>query len=213
MFLLAGKLMSYFCSAMLHLYPHKSVESFHRWLRWDLLSICFAVWAPCSVFLEAGANDTWREHLAFGRKPMRKASFQGRWWLLQFCLACLVAASTHLLIDQQLVRVEEGDLNRLDRQGNLRKNARKLTKCPSSEPLRGLLEGLSVCRKRTLRTAINVFFFAWCLLLTGLGDRFGPLWTVGAVLYSLGLVIAPPFSRAADRPLCGCLKEKEVRRG
>ena len=42
----------YFCSAVLHLYPHPSMESFNFWLRMDLVGICFAVWAPTAVFLE-----------------------------------------------------------------------------------------------------------------------------------------------------------------
>eukprot|EP00438_Fugacium_kawagutii_P031967 Skav226975 [mRNA] locus=scaffold927:25919:30909:- [translate_table: standard] len=50
--LLGAKLLSYFCSAVLHLYPHPSVESFNFWLRMDLIGICFAVWAPTAVFLE-----------------------------------------------------------------------------------------------------------------------------------------------------------------
>jgi hypothetical protein len=42
----------YFCSAVIHLYPHPSMESFNFWLRMDLVGICFAVWAPTAVFLE-----------------------------------------------------------------------------------------------------------------------------------------------------------------
>ncbi|CAK8994880.1 unnamed protein product [Durusdinium trenchii] len=139
--LLGAKLLSYFCSAVLHLYPHPSVEIFNVWLRMDLVGICFAVWAPTSVFLD-----------------------DARLWLLHFACACAVAGSTHRLIDSKLANASESDLKRLD-------------------------------RKRTLRTVINTLYFLWCLVLCGIGYDFQHLWIIGAVIYSIGFFLAPPFSR------------------
>lgn len=139
--LLGAKLLSYFCSAVLHLYPHPSMESFNFWLRMDLVGISFAVWAPTAVFLE-----------------------DARLWLLQFAGVLAVAGWTHVLVDNGLAKADESDLKKLD-------------------------------RKRSLRTVINSLFFVWCLLFCGMGYSFQPLWIIGALTYSLGFFLAPPFSR------------------
>ncbi|CAE7349018.1 unnamed protein product [Symbiodinium sp. CCMP2592] len=95
--LLGAKLLSYFASAALHLYPHQSVASFNCWLRVDLVSICFAVWAPTSVFL----SDV-------------------RLWWLQFTVACGVAFLTHALIDSDLAHESEAALQTLDQKRQIR---------------------------------------------------------------------------------------------
>ncbi|CAE7763222.1 unnamed protein product [Symbiodinium pilosum] len=95
--LLGAKLVSYFCSAFLHLYPHPSVPTFNFWLRMDLVSICFAVWAPTSVFL----SDV-------------------RLWLLQFSVACAVAFLTYALIDSDLAHESEASLQTLDLKRQIR---------------------------------------------------------------------------------------------
>ncbi|CAE6913608.1 SFT2 [Symbiodinium natans] len=95
--LLGAKLVSYFASAVLHLYPHQSVSAFNFWLRIDLVSICFAVWAPTSVFL----SNVWL------------------WWL-HFSVACAVAYLTYALIDSDLAHESEAALQTLDRKRQIR---------------------------------------------------------------------------------------------
>lgn len=138
--LLLAKFASCFASSMLHLCPHKSEPEMRAWMKADMVTLCFAVWAPTSAFLADLGH-----------------------WLAQFCLVCCVAAATYLLSD-----LEAG----------------------SSEASLRTLDG-----RRSMRTALNMAFFVWCLLLIGWQNGFDGLWIGGALSYGAATAVSPPFYR------------------
>lgn len=56
-FMLTGKLASYWASATYHLHPVQNTEEEQRLLKFDLVAISVAVWAPSSCF--ASSNTQW----------------------------------------------------------------------------------------------------------------------------------------------------------